>query len=71
MTKAKKKQICDHLRDVLRHRLLAWDASNAAEELLGRDVDSASEEVDDALALIDRPEDVDKLADDDVLKIFQ
>jgi len=60
----------DHLRDVLRHHLAAWDASTAAEKLLGRDIDSAADAAESFLAGIDDASQIDDVSDDEVLAIF-
>ena len=71
MTNSEKpKTAYDHLRDVLRYRLMAWDASSAAEDLLGFEIDSASDNIDSALVGIDRPEEVDNVSDETIAKIF-
>ncbi len=58
------------LKNVLRHRLAAWDAASAAERILGRDIDSQADGVDYLMAFIDTIEDVDKVPDAEVLKAF-
>jgi hypothetical protein len=66
-----KRKACDHLRDVLRHRLQAWDASRTAEELLDCEINTGSVSVENAMAIIDDLEDVDQLTDERVLEIFE
>jgi hypothetical protein len=64
------KQAINHLREVLRHRLLAWDESIKAENLLGQEVDTQSKELDYYLAGIDDPDSVYQIADAEVLEMF-
>lgn len=64
------KTACDHLRDVLRYRLAAWDASTKAEKLIDQDVDTQTESVDQLLAGMNAPEDVDQVTDEQLAEVF-
>jgi len=64
------KQACQHLRNILRYRLMAWDESAIAERMLDCDVDTASDSVEHAIAGIEQPDDVDRLTDTELLEIF-
>jgi hypothetical protein len=66
-----KKQACVKLREVLRHRLMAWDAASAAEKLLGCDIDSQSDEVECFLSGLNVTSDADDVSDEDILALFE
>lgn len=64
------KQACVHLRQILVHRLAAWDEANAAERILGVDIDSQSDEVEYLLSGLDSHLDVGDLSDEQILSAF-
>jgi len=58
------------LRKVIRAKLAMWDASLEAENLLGLDVDTGCQSLDDTCAGLDAPDDVESLSDNDLLSAF-
>ena len=59
-----------HLREVVYHKLKMWDASIAAENLLGRDI-STGESIDDFCACIGDAEDAMKLTESELKEFFE
>lgn len=58
------------LRDILRYRLMAWDASTDAERLCGVDIETSGDEVDSALSCFDSPADVSETSSEYLLQVF-
>ena len=59
-----------HLREVIYHKVMMWDASNAAENLLGREIDTYGR-LDDFCVGIDHAEDAMKLSESDLKEAFE
>lgn len=57
----------DALRKVVDAKLALWDAADAAEKVLGFDIDSGGDELDGFCAMIDGAEDLDH---DDLIEAF-
>lgn len=59
------------LRDILRYRLKAWDASTEAEKILDLEIKTVSESIDQALCAIKEVADVNQLTDGQLINIFE
>ena len=59
-----------HLREIIYHKVKMWDASNAAENLLGREIDTYGH-LDDFCVGIDHAEDAMKLTESDLKEAFE
>lgn len=66
----RKSKACNHLRQVLYHRIKAWDESLDAEKLLDQEIDTQADEVDNFLVSLNMAEDALSLSDEDVLAAF-
>lgn len=70
LTAEQAKQAAQHLRNVLKHRLQAWDESLLAEKIVGEDIDTESQVVEYGLSCLENTAAVDKLTDAEVLNLF-
>jgi hypothetical protein len=61
--------VLQHLREVIYHKLKMWDASNAAEKLLGREIDTGY--IDDFCIGVDHAEDAMKLTESEIKEAFE
>ena len=60
------------LKNILKAQLSLWDIGNLAEKLFeDTDINTRSDAVDSACAGLNTPTDVDRLTEDDLLRIFE
>lgn len=59
------------LRQVIKLKLSLWDASSAAEELLGCDIDTNGRGLENICVGLPTPEDADDVSEEDLIEIFE